>query len=115
MVEEIPSERPTEKPEETSGKPAEEAEEPQYRGPEFTELLTATKRCCDELGLGCDFTFGSGWPFGDGGRIERNDRCRVGCRPSCAGYIHRRGAQRFAAQVIVPVHHSAVRPLANDT
>jgi methionyl-tRNA synthetase len=31
MVEEIPSERPTEKPEETSGKPAEEAEEPQSR------------------------------------------------------------------------------------
>jgi hypothetical protein len=33
--------------------------------PEWTEMVAYAKRCADSLGLGCDFTFGSLWPFGD--------------------------------------------------
>ena len=31
---------------------------------EWTELVTHAKVYCDELGLSCDFTLGSLWPFG---------------------------------------------------
>lgn len=37
---------------------------PRWLSDEFEELLSLTKKRCDELGLGCDFTFGSSWPFG---------------------------------------------------
>lgn len=36
-----------------------------WLSPEWTEMVTYAKRCADRLGLGCDFTFGSLWPFGD--------------------------------------------------
>lgn len=32
---------------------------------DWTEMVTYAKHCADSLGLGCDFTFGSLWPFGD--------------------------------------------------
>ena len=37
---------------------------PRWLGPEWTELVDHAKRYADRLGLGCDFTFGSLWPFG---------------------------------------------------
>jgi hypothetical protein len=36
-----------------------------WLSPEWTETVVYAKQCADELGLGCDFTFGSFWPFGD--------------------------------------------------
>lgn len=35
-----------------------------WLGSEWSELITFTKRYADRIGLGCDFTFGSCWPFG---------------------------------------------------
>jgi hypothetical protein len=32
---------------------------------EWTEIVAYTKRYADSIGLGCDFTFGTLWPFGD--------------------------------------------------
>ncbi|MBA3237797.1 MAG: hypothetical protein H0T62_05520 [Parachlamydiaceae bacterium] len=31
---------------------------------DFKKTLALTKKCAEKLGLGCDFTFGSSWPFG---------------------------------------------------
>jgi hypothetical protein len=36
-----------------------------WLSPEWTEMVVYAKQHADELGLGCDFTFGSFWPFGD--------------------------------------------------
>lgn len=41
----------------------------QKRGPDFlssgwSQKVAYAKRCCESLGLGCDFTFGTLWPFG---------------------------------------------------
>jgi hypothetical protein len=35
-----------------------------WLGPEWSDLVAFTKQEADRLGLGCDFTFGSCWPFG---------------------------------------------------
>jgi len=32
---------------------------------DWSDRVTYAKHCADSLGLGCDFTFGSLWPFGD--------------------------------------------------
>lgn len=32
---------------------------------EWSDIVSYTKQYCDSIGLGCDFTFGTGWPFGD--------------------------------------------------
>ncbi len=37
---------------------------PTWLGQEWSDLLCFTKSQADALGLGCDFTFGSCWPFG---------------------------------------------------
>lgn len=37
---------------------------PRWLSAEWTDLVAATKRYADQLGLRCDFTFGSLWPFG---------------------------------------------------
>ena len=36
-----------------------------WLSPEWTEMVAYAKQYADGLGLGCDFTFGSLWPFGD--------------------------------------------------
>jgi hypothetical protein len=41
------------------------AERQAWLSPEWTEMTAYAKQCADDLGLGCDFTFGSLWPFGD--------------------------------------------------
>ena len=38
---------------------------PRWLSPEWSRLTAFAKRTADELGLGCDFTFGTLWPFGD--------------------------------------------------
>ncbi len=37
---------------------------PEWLGEEWSRLVGFTKTYADEIGLGCDFTFGSAWPFG---------------------------------------------------
>ena len=37
---------------------------PQWLSTEWSELVAFTKSEADRFGLGCDFTFGSSWPFG---------------------------------------------------
>lgn len=38
---------------------------PDWLSPEWTEVVAYAKHCADSLGLGCDYTYGSGWPFKD--------------------------------------------------
>ena len=37
---------------------------PRWLSPEWTALVVHAKQHADQLGLGCDFTFGTLWPFG---------------------------------------------------
>ena len=37
---------------------------PDFLSPEWSNKVEYAKRCCEALGLGCDFTFGTLWPFG---------------------------------------------------
>lgn len=55
---------------------AESAELPAWLADEFRELLCVTKKRCNKLGLGCDFTFGSCWPFG-GTLVRAEDATRT--------------------------------------
>lgn len=43
---------------------------------EWTERMQFTKEHADHLGLGCDFTFGSCWPFGGAG-VSRDDAAQT--------------------------------------
>jgi len=43
---------------------------------EWASLVTFTKQEADRLGLGCDFTFGSCWPFG-GSAVRPDDAART--------------------------------------
>ena len=36
-----------------------------WLGQEWSTMVAYAKNCADSLDLGCDFTFGSLWPFGD--------------------------------------------------
>jgi hypothetical protein len=38
---------------------------PKWLSPEWSSLVTYAKNYAERIGLGCDFTFGSAWPFGD--------------------------------------------------
>src|SRR3954454_20717867 len=48
----------------------------EWLGPEWSELVAFTKQEADRLGLGCDFTFGSCWPFG-GSCVGPEDAART--------------------------------------
>lgn len=37
----------------------------EWLGRDWSEIVAYAKNCADSLGMGCDFTFGSLWPFGD--------------------------------------------------
>jgi hypothetical protein len=37
----------------------------EWLSPQWMEMVKFTKQCTDSMNLGCDFTFGSLWPFGD--------------------------------------------------
>ena len=47
-----------------------------WLGPEWTDLVAFTKQEADRLGLGCDFTFGSCWPYG-GSCVRLEDTART--------------------------------------
>jgi hypothetical protein len=44
---------------------------PRWLGSEWSRLVAHAKRYADRIGLGCDFTLGSCWPFG-GSSVEAN-------------------------------------------
>ena len=48
----------------------------EWLGPEWSDLVAFTKQEADRLGLGCDFTFGSCWPFG-GSAVRPEDAART--------------------------------------
>lgn len=48
---------------------------PKWLSREWTDLVAYAKAYCDEIGLGCDFTFGTLWPFG-GTMIEPMDAAK---------------------------------------
>ena len=54
---------------------------PAWLSDELAELIGYTKRYADSLGLGCDFTFGSGSPFG-GSQVSPEDAMRTLDGPS---------------------------------
>ena len=37
---------------------------PRWLSPEWSAIIGEAKRYADQIGIGCDFTFGSCWPFG---------------------------------------------------
>ncbi len=37
----------------------------EWLSPEWAEMVAYAKHCADSLGLGCDYTYGSAWPFMD--------------------------------------------------
>jgi len=43
-----------------------------WLSPEWSDVVAYTKHYADSIGLGCDFTFGSVWPFGDS-YVDRKD------------------------------------------
>lgn len=47
-----------------------------WLSPEWTELVTYAKQYCDSIGFGCDFTFGTLWPFG-GTFVADSNRTKV--------------------------------------
>ncbi len=48
---------------------------------DFKKTITYTKKCAEKLGLGCDFTLGSAWPFG-GSFLEAEDCSQTFTGPS---------------------------------
>jgi hypothetical protein len=53
----------------------------EWLGPEWSGLVAFAKEQADELGLGCDFTLGSSWPFG-GSAVRPEDAARTFDGPS---------------------------------
>jgi hypothetical protein len=48
----------------------------EWLGPDWSDLVAFTKQEADRLGLGCDLTFGSCWPFG-GSVVRPEDAART--------------------------------------
>jgi len=48
----------------------------EWLGKEWQQMVIYAKQCADSLGLGCDFTYGTLWPFG-GTFVSDEDRTRV--------------------------------------
>ncbi|MBN1339828.1 MAG: hypothetical protein JXA03_10925 [Bacteroidales bacterium] len=53
-----------------------DAERIPWLSKEWTELVSYTKKYCDSIGFGCDFTFGTLWPFG-GTFVHDSDRTKI--------------------------------------
>src|SRR5688572_5917254 len=54
---------------------------PEWLSEEWSELIGFAKRYADEIGLGCDLTFGSAWPFGGAG-VQAEDALQTLTGPS---------------------------------
>ncbi|MCF8365309.1 MAG: hypothetical protein K9H16_05980 [Bacteroidales bacterium] len=53
-----------------------EGERFEWLGEEWQEMVIYAKHCADSLRLGCDFTFGTLWPFG-GTFVSDHDRTKI--------------------------------------
>ena len=89
---------------------------PRWLGEEWSELVAFTKRHADKIGLGCDFTFGSSWPFGgscvgtddaaqtfkglSGQRLEGSWEDRSGEPLRVLNHLSRRALENYAAAMI---------------
>jgi hypothetical protein len=88
---------------------------PAWLSPEWTALVVSAKAACSALALGCDFTFGSLWPFGDSGlsgsqrsqwytgpspqRIDRHWESRdVPGGPPVLNHLDKRAFQAYAGR-----------------
>jgi len=49
---------------------------PEFLSGEWTRLVAFTKQYCEGVGLGCDFTFGTMWPFG-GAFVDAKDASKT--------------------------------------
>lgn len=49
---------------------------PKWLSKEWSEKVSFAKKYADKIGLGCDFTFGSLWPFG-GSIVRKQDASRI--------------------------------------
>lgn len=49
---------------------------PEWLSPEWSRIVAYAKQYAQSIGLGCDFTFGSAWPFG-GSIVEEKDAART--------------------------------------
>ncbi len=49
----------------------------EWLSPEWSGIVAYAKHYADTLGLSCDFTFGTGWPFGDS-KVKREDATQTG-------------------------------------
>ena len=56
--------------------PERSAPRPTFLGEEWSQLVAFAKGQAEELGLGCDFTFGSSWPFG-GSWLQPSDTAKT--------------------------------------
>jgi hypothetical protein len=54
---------------------------PDWLGPEWSDLTAFAKQYADKIGLGCDFTLGSCWPFG-GSCVRPEDAAQTFTGPS---------------------------------
>jgi hypothetical protein len=87
-------------------------------------LVAFTKQEADRLGLGCDFTFGSCWPFG-GSAVRSEDAARTfeglsrqrlkgswenpdGERPHVLNHLDREGLRRYA-EILLPAFAGGLR------
>ena len=52
------------------------AEGPRWLSEGWSDLVAYAKAEADRLGIGCDFTFGTSWPFG-GTIVPEEDACQV--------------------------------------
>src|SRR5216684_868706 len=59
-----------------------------WLSPEWSALVACAKQQADSLGLGCDFTFGSGWPFGDTG-VTKDESVQIYGKPDFEQRIER--------------------------
>ncbi len=48
----------------------------EWLGKEWQQMVVFAKHCADSIGLGCDFTYGTLWPFG-GTFVSDDDRTRI--------------------------------------
>ncbi|MEI6142604.1 MAG: glycosyl hydrolase [Mariniphaga sp.] len=62
------------------------AERFEWLGPEWQQMVTYAKTCSDSLGLGCDVTFGTLWPFG-GIFVTDADRTKKWGDPNFKQYL----------------------------
>lgn len=88
----------------------------EWLSPAWSDLVAFTKEQADRLGLGCDFTFGSSWPFG-GAAVAPDDASKtfygrsaqrlhgawedpLGWRLFVLDHLHRPALERYAAALL---------------